>query len=138
MNFRSLKILTDENISPKVVAFLRKQGLDVLDTKEVSWHGREDDQLLEEANKQERFVPTHDSDFGTLAIHEGKRCFGIIYLKLRNLHPRNVTGVWQKLLHVDADFSEGALIIVEETRIRIRYPNSGEPYKDNRADKNDM
>ena len=58
----------------------RKQGLDVLDTKEEFWHGRDDDQLLEEAYKQGRFVLTHDSDFGTLAIHEGKKCFGIIYL----------------------------------------------------------
>ena len=34
MTFSSLRILADENISPKVVPFLREQKLDVLDTKE--------------------------------------------------------------------------------------------------------
>ncbi len=36
MKFRSLKILTDENISPRAVSFLRKKGIDVIDTKEES------------------------------------------------------------------------------------------------------
>lgn len=37
MKFRELHILADENISPKIVAFLRNEGLDVLDTKEQGW-----------------------------------------------------------------------------------------------------
>ena len=37
------RILTDENVSPKVVSYLRKKGLDVIDTKEEKWHGKEDE-----------------------------------------------------------------------------------------------
>ena len=66
MYFGSLMILADENVSPRVVAFLREQKLDVLDTKEELWHGREDDQLLDVAYRQRRFVLTHDTNFGTL------------------------------------------------------------------------
>lgn len=121
MKFRSLRILADENVSPKVVAFLRGKGVDVLDTKEELWQGREDDELLEVAYMQGRFVLTHDSDFGSLAIHQGKKYFGIIYLRLSNPHPRNVIDMCRKLLHVDADISRGALVVVEEGRIRIRY-----------------
>ena len=51
MKFQTIKILADENISPKVVAFLRQSGLDVLDTKELHWHGQEDDELLKAAYK---------------------------------------------------------------------------------------
>jgi len=40
MKLRTLKILTDENISPKVVSFLRQDGFDVLDTKEQQWYGK--------------------------------------------------------------------------------------------------
>lgn len=34
MKLKSIQILTDENISPKLVKNLRDQGLDVLDIKE--------------------------------------------------------------------------------------------------------
>lgn len=39
------KILADENVSPKVVYWLRGKGLDVIDTKEENWHGQEDEFL---------------------------------------------------------------------------------------------
>ena len=38
MKFQQVRILADENISPKVVAFLRSQGIDVVDTKERGWY----------------------------------------------------------------------------------------------------
>ena len=40
MKLQDVKILADENISPKVVAFLRSAGLDVLDVKEQNWLNR--------------------------------------------------------------------------------------------------
>jgi hypothetical protein len=49
MKFRQLRIITYENISPKVVSFLRQKGIDVLDVKEEGWHGKEDKYTLEPA-----------------------------------------------------------------------------------------
>jgi predicted nuclease of predicted toxin-antitoxin system len=63
MKFHDLRILTDENVSPKVTAFLRNQGIDVLDVKEQGWKGKIDDELLEIAYHDKRWVLTHDSDF---------------------------------------------------------------------------
>jgi predicted nuclease of predicted toxin-antitoxin system len=80
MKLHSVKIFTDENISPKVVAFLRQCGYDILDTKEQQWYGKDDEDLLNIAYQEQRFVLTHDSDFGTLAINEGKPYCGILYL----------------------------------------------------------
>ena len=64
---------------------------------------------------------THDSDFGTLAINEGKRNYGIIYLRLRNVNPRNVIKVYEQLLGLDTSISPETILVIEETRIRIRY-----------------
>ena len=121
MKFCEIRILTDENISPKVVAFLRKRGIDVINTKEQNWHGKEDEEILEIAYKENRFVLTHDSDFGTLAINEGKRNYGIIYLRLRNVNPFNVIKVYEQLLGLDTSVTPGTILVIEETRIRIRY-----------------
>lgn len=46
MKLQHIKLLTDENISPKVVKFFREQGVNVVDVKEEGWHGTEDDALL--------------------------------------------------------------------------------------------
>lgn len=119
-----LKILTDENISPRVVVFLRESGVDVVDVKEENWHGEEDEDLLGRAWSESRYVLTHDSDFGTLAINEGKNYYGIIYLRLKNLKILNVIRVLDGLLQSDADFSPGRLMVVDESRIRIRRSNA--------------
>jgi predicted nuclease of predicted toxin-antitoxin system len=42
MRLCSVKLLADENISPRVVSFLRSKGLDVIDVKEKGWQGRDD------------------------------------------------------------------------------------------------
>ncbi len=120
MKISSLKFLTDENISPRIVSFLRKKGIDVVDVKEKGWHGNEDKYLMEIANKGKRFILTHDTDFGTLAINEGVPCYGIIYMRFRNLKVSNVINILDKLLMVDKDIPEGSVIVVEDTRLRIR------------------
>nr|VFJ70993.1 MAG: Predicted nuclease, contains PIN domain, potential toxin-antitoxin system component [Candidatus Kentron sp. FW] len=122
MRFHSLKILTDENISPAVVSFIRDKGMDVADTKERKWHGKEDQYLLEKACSENRFVLTHDSDFGTLAINEGKEYHGIIYLKLRNPKVSNVIRAMEQLFTLEAEFQAGNLIVVDDLKIRIRLP----------------
>ena len=120
MKFQDLRILTDENISPKVVFFLRNQGIDVLDTKEEGWHGKTDDDILRIAYQENCWVLTHDSDFGMLAIHEGKPYHGIIFLRVKNLRPNNVIRACNQLLHHEVDISPHNLVVVEESRLRIR------------------
>jgi len=85
MKFRTLKILSDENISPRVVSFLRGEGVDVSDVKEKGWQGAEDRYLLEKAFEENRIIITHDSDFGTLAIHEGFPFYGIVSVSYTHL-----------------------------------------------------
>lgn len=120
MKLGDMHILSDENISPKLVQFLRHQGLDIIDVKEQEWQGKTDRELLEIAYKEERWVLTHDSDFGTLAIHEGMPFAGILFLRLGNLKAENVIQVCQKLLKQDLDYPRKGLVIVDENKVRIR------------------
>jgi predicted nuclease of predicted toxin-antitoxin system len=120
MKFNQLRILTDENISPRVVSFLRQQGLDVVDVKENGWEGKEDKFLLEQAYLDKRFILTHDSDFGTLAIYQAQKYYGIIYLRLKNVQFNNIIRICEKLLQLEQELSIGCLIVVKESRIRIR------------------
>jgi len=121
MKLRQAPVLTDENISPKVVAYLRRIGFDVLDTKEQLWHGTEDEELIKRAYREQRFILSHDSDFGTLAINQGKPCYGILYLRLNNLKSVNVIRGCESLFQQDIDIHPHTIWVIEDTRIRIRH-----------------
>lgn len=121
MKLSTVRFLADENISPKVVRSFRSLGLDVVDVKERRWFGREDEELLGIAYQDRRFLLTHDSDFGTLAINEGKPCYGILYLRLKNLQSKNVVRICKQVFHRDIDVYPGTIMVIEETRVRIRH-----------------
>jgi len=56
MKIQNIKNLADENISPKVISFLRNYGMNVLDTKEQGWFGKEDEELLNIVYSEQRFI----------------------------------------------------------------------------------
>lgn len=120
MKLSDLKLLTDENVSPRVLLFLRENGFDVLDVKESDFNGTSDSFLLDLAHKEQRFVMTHDSDFGTLAINNEMPCYGVIYIRLVNQRASNVIEVLKTLLDMNPNFSERSLVVISETKIRVR------------------
>jgi len=115
-----IKILSDENISPGVVKFLRSKGFDVLDTMEQKWIGKPDEFLLAQSLKHQRFILTQDSDFGTMIINEGKTFHGIVYLRLKSQKAENVIEVLEKLIFMDFEIFPNQILVVTEEKIRIR------------------
>lgn len=126
MKLQAIKLLTDENISPKVVEFLRQSEFDILDTKEKKWFGTSDEDLLNIAYQEQRFILTHDADFGTLAINEGKSTYGILYLRLKNPKPSNIIRVCKQVFQLTLDVFPGSILVIEETRIRVRHKSDNE------------
>lgn len=59
-------LVADVNIASRVVQFLRSQGVDVVSAFEEGWHLYKDEDILTNAHLMDRFVLTHDSDFGHL------------------------------------------------------------------------
>ena len=81
MSIRDFSFLTDENIPPELVAFLRQLELDVLDVKEQQWMGKSDVDLLRIAHAGKRVIVTHDSDFGKIVFTQSLLFVGIVYLR---------------------------------------------------------
>ncbi|MEI6826189.1 MAG: DUF5615 family PIN-like protein [Desulfuromonadales bacterium] len=120
MRLSDLKLLSDENVSPRVVLFLRENGFDVLDVKESALNGTSDDILLDLALKEQRFVVTHDADFGALAINNEMPCYGVLYIRLMNQRAINVIEVLKTMVAMNPIISSGSLVVISETRIRVR------------------
>ena len=74
-----------------VIHFLREHGVDVVSAREEGWGDFTDGEILARAHATSRFVVTHDSDFGTLAVHRGEPITGILYLRPGGRPPAEVS-----------------------------------------------
>jgi len=119
MNLNRMKFLTDENIPPKVTAYLREQGADVLDVKEYGWQGKTDHEILEKAFAEKRVCLTCDKDFGALAVYGQKPHYGIIFIRPGNLKSDNIIKLLGKLAGKTV-FEAGMIITLTDRGIRIR------------------
>lgn len=122
MTLREFALLSDENIHPDVVAFLRSEGIDVLDVREASLTGASDEDLLHRAVEQDRVVLTHDSDFGTLAMLRGEPVVGIVYVRPGHIRPEFTIGTLRTLYGRVVDVMPPFIIVAQrsEERVRIR------------------
>ena len=106
-------LVADINIAVSVIQFLRAQGVDVVAGREEGCYRHEDRDILREARAMNRFVLTHDSDFGTLAVHEGQAITGIIHLRSGNRPSAEVIADLQALLNAEIDWTPPLIVVCE-------------------------
>ena len=108
------------DIAAPVVHFLRAQGVDVLSAREEGWGDLTDSQILARAHAMARFVLTHDSDFGTLAVHRGEAITGIVYLRPGGRPPAEVMTDVQALMGAEIDWTPPVIAVYRAGRLRLR------------------
>lgn len=113
-------LVADANIAFSVVRFLRFQGIDVVYTREEGWQYYEDKEILAKAHTLHRFVLTHDSDFGHLAIYSKQPITGIILLRPGGRTPDEVISDLQDLLEMEVDWTPPLIATYRFGRLRIR------------------
>lgn len=116
------RLLADANIAVEVVAFLRREGVDVVSVAEMGWAAWTDDQILAAATRTRRFVLTHDGDFGRLAIAEGKTYHGVLRVRPGDDPPAIVIAGLRALLARETDWTPPMIAVFSGGRLRIRRP----------------
>ena len=115
-------LVADMDIAVSVIRFLRDEGVDVVSAREENWYNYEGRDILREAHDMGRFVLTHDSDYGELAIHQGQTTPGIIYLRSGSCVPGEVIADLQDLLNAEINWTRRQIIVCEPDkppRIRL-------------------
>lgn len=124
MSLQDFQFLTDENIDAELVEFLRQQGLDVLDIKEMQMFRLPDKDVLGMAYAQSRVVISQDSDFGTLIFRDKAPFIGAIYLRPGHQSPQIHIESFQAILDGQLDLAEPFILVAEHTgemvKIRLR------------------
>jgi predicted nuclease of predicted toxin-antitoxin system len=112
-------LLTDENIDPDVVAYLRRSGFDVADVLERGWAGRSDGDLIDAAFAEQRVIVTHDADFGRLAVLEQRNLVGLVYLRPGHIDSGFTIGTPEALITQSADLTPPFILVAKRTGNRI-------------------
>ncbi len=119
MKLRDFGLLTDENLDPDVVAYLRREGFDVADVCEDGLQGSTDIALLQRAVAANRVVVTHDPDFGTLAILQKQPVVGILFLRPGHIDPQFTIETLQSILSAVPDVTPPFLIVARRKGIKV-------------------
>ncbi len=117
----SLSILVDMNLSPEWVQLLEQAGWSAVHWSSVGAVNAEDQDLMVWARAHKHVVFTHDLDFGSaLALTHASEP-SVIQLRGQRVLPEHVGPlVLAALRHYEAELAAGALIVIEESKSRVR------------------
>ena len=116
-----MRFLADMGVSGRVVEWLRAVGHDALHLREQGLHRLPDEAVFAKAAAEKRILLTFDLDFGEiLALSQG-RPGSVVLFRLRNTRTPHVIERLEKVLeHCAAPLEEGAVVVVEDARHRLR------------------
>ncbi len=117
-----MKLLIDNALSRHVAASLREEGYDAVHVRECGMGDATDSDIAAHAVAEDRIVVSLDTDFGTLLALRGDGEPSVILFRgAANQLPDVQMGLLLANLPQLADrLSHGAVVIVEETRLRVR------------------
>jgi predicted nuclease of predicted toxin-antitoxin system len=117
-----MRFLGDVGASTSALKALREDGYDAVHLREQGLHRLPDSAILQKAFEEGRILITFDLDFGDLLAFSGSRLPSVIIFRLHNQTPLNVTSRLFDLLSLESPrINAGALIIVEDSRYRVRH-----------------
>lgn len=117
-----MKFLVDHNLSPAIAEHLREAGHEAVHTGDVGLAIADDTEILDVARRESRVIVSADTDFGTLLASERATDPSFVLIRVRS--PRRAVELAELLLAnldpVTEDLEVGAIVVLEDERIRVR------------------
>ena len=109
------------SVDIRVADWLRTQGHDTVHLRDEGLHRMPNGEIFKKALSEDRIVLTSDLDFGEIAAALKDTAGKVLLLRLQNSRAANVIRRLNSVLQrVERDLAAGAVVIVEESRHRVR------------------
>jgi predicted nuclease of predicted toxin-antitoxin system len=122
-----MRFLLDMNLPPAMAEWLRSEGHDAVHIREIGLADLPDHGIFAHAAEEVRIVVTFDLDFGEIAGLAGATGATVVLLRLRMARQDYLGQRLQAAIAEAAEaLQDGAIVVVEDARIRIRRMPPGE------------
>ncbi|MGI8967233.1 MAG: DUF5615 family PIN-like protein [Limisphaerales bacterium] len=116
-----MRFLLDQGTPHSTALLLRQAGHDAVHTSEIKMANAADEEILKTAFAENRIIVTLDADFHTLLSLNCLEKPSVIRIRIEKLRAAQLSNLLQLIIpQCDAALEAGAMISVQENRIRIR------------------
>jgi len=117
-----MKLLVDAALSPFVAASLRDGGHDAIHVRDLGLGEAADEVILEAAAQGQRVLVSADADFGTLLARRNAAEPSVVLLRRSSQRRPALQAalLLANLPAVEAELQAGAVVVVEDDRLRVR------------------
>lgn len=117
-----MKFLVDNALSFRVAELLCEADHDAVHVRDYGLGAAEDQVILERAHIEDRVILSADTDFGTLLaqMKSNKPSFILLRWSGLRLAQEQTRVILANLSNIVEELNEGAVVVIEPTRIRVR------------------
>lgn len=123
-----MRFLVDNSLSPRLAEALRELAHEAIHVRDIGLAQATDEIVFEAAARERCIIIAQDTDFGTLLAKRREQYPSVMLFRCRLKSTEAILKLLMANLEtVQAELDAGAVVIVEDTRIRLRRLPIGGP-----------